>query len=255
MKPRILFYDIETTPLKAYIWGLGQPIINHGQLVKKNGIPSMYKIICISYAWNDDRPAKCIHWGIHRNTGRVIKEFDKIIKLADIAIGKNSDNFDIKHINIQRMLHKHTGMPDWAIYTEDLEKQLRKYFYLPSYSLDYISNLLGRGGKIKMELQDWINLVEKNDMKTLKKMIKYNLKDVEDTRALWYRLLPHIIPKFNQATFYQDIRCRTCGSKKIKMNGTRVRGKTRYQTFFCNEHGGYAGEAPINKKGDIGKIG
>jgi len=251
-KPKILFYDIETTPLKAWVWRLGKQVVNHHQLVDTY---NSYKIICISYCWNNNSRAKCLAWGNNQNSSKIIKEFDEIIKQADITIGKNSDNFDIKHINFQRMINGHPGMPEWIMYTDDVEKQMRRHFILPSYSLDYISKLIGRSGKHPISLSDWIKIVENNDKKSLKKMIKYNLKDVEDTRAVWNKILPHITPRFNMATFYDDLRCKSCGSKKIHRNGTRVRGKTRYQSFYCNVHGGYAGCAPINKKGNIGKIG
>ena len=39
--PKILFYDIETSPLKAWVWGLGKQVLRHHQLVdgyKKYGI-------------------------------------------------------------------------------------------------------------------------------------------------------------------------------------------------------------------------
>ena len=139
-------------------------------------------------------------------------------------------------------------MPEWALNTDDLQKQMRKHFYLPSYSLEYFAELIGLGGKDEMEFDDWVKIVEHNDKKSLKKMIKYCSKDVDITRKAWHKVLPHIIPKFNMSTFNQNLSCRTCGSKRIKKNGTRQRGKTRYQMYFCNEHGGYAGEAPVRQK-------
>ena len=251
-KPKILFYDIETSPLKAWVWRLGKQLVLHHQLVDDY---KMYGIICISYCWNDNKKAKNINWGKNQDTSKVIKEFDKIIKQADITIGKNSDSFDLRHINSHRMLNNQPGMPDWAMYTDDVEKQIRKHFYLPSYSLNYFSELIGLGGKDKIEFQDWIKIVEENDDKSLKKMIKYCNKDVTDTRKAWYKILPHITPRFNMATFNNSLCCKVCGSKSIHKNGTRIRGKTKYQSFHCKDHGGYAGCAPISKYGVVGRIG
>ena len=86
-------------------------------------------------------------------------------------------------------------------------------------------------------------------------MIDYGKKDVEDTRALWYDIKDHVKPKLNMATFLQKRVCISCGSKDVIRNGTRVLGKTRYQKFHCNGHGGYAGRAPISKTGVIGTMG
>ena len=155
--PRILFYDLETKPLQAWVWSTGKQVVRHGQLVNKH---SRYGIICVTYCWNDGKPAKSIDWGYEeQNTDKLVEEFDKIIKQADHIIGKNNKRFDDKMLNAARMFAGLPAMPEWVRYTDDLEQQMRKYFRLPSQSLDYISSQLGLGGKIKMEMQDWIDIV------------------------------------------------------------------------------------------------
>lgn len=251
-KPRILFYDIETKPIAAYIWSLGKQVVRHGQLIK--GL-DQYDIICITYCWNDNKPAKSLDWNYKKqNSKQMISEFDKLIKMADITIGKNSDSFDVKHINAQRFLHGLKPIPDWIRYTDDLQKQLKKYFKFPSQRLDYVSSMLGYGGKIKMEFDDWINIVEKNKhgFKSFKKMIQYGKKDVEDTRAIWNKVSKYIEPKFNFSTYSNVLCCKTCGSKNIVQNGKRISGGCRYQTYLCKDHQGYAGRITINKDGKLG---
>lgn len=255
-RPKILFYDIETSLLKAYLFSLGEQRIRHGQLVPGFDVPN---IICISYAWEGDKTAKSLVFDYQKqDCKKLVQEFDKIIKQADITIGKNSDRFDVKHINTQRLIHGLDPMPEWVDCTDDVEKQLRKYFYLPSYSLDYVSKLFGLGGKDKMDFADWVHILEKTPSlgeKALAKMVKYNRKDVMDTLKVWEKISAHVKPKFNQATFLGTDACRTCGSTNITRNGTRVRGKVIYQKFFCRAHGGHAGEAPLTAKGKEGKIG
>lgn len=245
-KPKILFFDIETSPLKAYIWGTGKQYVGHKQLVEGE---NMWGIICVTYCWNDDKPAKSIDWGYNQqNTLRVVEKFDDIIRQADHVIGKNSDRFDVKMINACRMLSGLPGFPEWSKYTDDLEKQMRKYFRLPSQSLDYISHKLGLGGKIKMEFQDWIDIVEKNKngKTSFNKMIKYGKKDVEDTRLLWNKLSEHFEPKFNMATFLDlKLACRHCGSKDLRANGSAVQGGTKYAKYECNTCWRYAGRVPV----------
>ncbi len=251
-KPKILFYDIETTPLLAYIWRLGEQVVRHHQLAEQG---YRYGIICISYAWNDNKSPKVIHWDYDKqDSGRVIREFDKVIKQADIAIGKNSDRFDVKHINTQRLLNNLPPLPDWMDYTDDLEKQIRRHFIFPSYSLDYISKELGLGGKVKMEFQDWVDIVEKRSKRSFLKMCRYNKKDVADTRALWNKIAAHVKPKLNQSTFYGDVRCTNCGSKNLTKSGLRCRGKIKYQTFFCKTHNGYAGRVTVRSDSKVKKL-
>lgn len=284
-QPNVLFFDIETLPLKSYIWQPGTQYVGHKNLLPSH---SMWGLICIQYAVNDG-PVKVLRYDKHGGTVGMIEKFDKLVAKADIVLGKNSDRFDIKMLNSMRALLGIKSMTGWEKYTEDLEKQMRRYFRLPSQSLDYISKQLGVGGKVSMEMKDWIdisNYKELTDLKAsgltakalevvsqhlfkasakevmidgkgaLEKMCHYGAKDTEDTRVLWNYLKNHFDPKFNMAKFNDEKHaCKNCGSKMIKKNGTRVAGKTKYQDFYCNEHGGYAGRAPISKKGVIGQIG
>lgn len=254
-KPRILFYDLETSPLKAYVWGLGKQVVRHKQLDKNF---SQWGIICATYCWNDGKPAKAIDWGYkEQDTAKVVEEFDKLIKQADFVIGKNNKRFDDKMLNAARMLNGLPGMPEWVRYTEDLERQMRRYFRLPSQALDYISEQLGLGGKIGMEFQDWIDIVERNESgeKALKKMLKYGKKDVEDTRTLWMKLEQHFETSINLATFNElKLACKHCASQDVKRNGTRCLRGMRYQEYHCNACGRYAGRTAITTTEKEGKL-
>ena len=157
------------------------------------------------------------------------------------------------------MIHGLPPFPEWSDSKDDLEKQMRRYFALPSQSLDYISAQLGYGGKIRMEFQDWIDIMEDTNgrgKKALKKMVKYGLKDIVDTRAVWNRLEKYFKPRFNMATHLNDIVCVHCGSKNITESSSRVAGKSRYQKYYCRDHKGYAGCRTINVRGEAsGKMG
>jgi hypothetical protein len=148
-------------------------------------------------------------------------------------------------------------MPDWMHYRDDLEVQMRRFFRLPSQSLDYLSKQLGVGGKMDMCFQDWIDICEKNKngRKALKKMKDYNKKDVEDTRILWDNLKQHFAPKMNMAAFMQQKVCTECGGGHIIKNGTRLSGKTVYQTYQCKDCGRVS-RAPLSqvlqKEGKLG---
>jgi len=266
-KPRILFYDIETTFLVSYIWRPGKQVVRPGQLNKlaigPNGQAfNVTDIICITYCFNDGKPAKALDWGYKKQDSKdMIKKFDEIIKSADIVIGKNSDSFDNKHVNTQRYLNGLPAMPTWTQHTDDLQKQMKRHFNFPTTALDYVSDLLGYGGKVKMEFQDWIDIQFQLKKASFTKMVNYGKKDVEDTRAIWDDMEAHFTPKYNAATAI-GFACKRCGSKDIKKNGKgRPKGKTLTQNFMCLSPtcGLFAGTATIgyDKKGNLkyGKIG
>ncbi len=253
--PKILFFDIETSPLQAWIWRPGKQVVRHGQLVENH---DKYNIICITYCWNDGKPAKAFSWDYNtQDSSKMIAAFDKLVLRADVLIGKNSDSFDVKHINTQRMLAGLPGFPEWASYTDDLQKQMKKHFYLPSYTLDYFSHMLGLGGKIKMEMDDWIHIVNKTPRlgrACFNKMIKYGKKDTEDTRAIWNHCVKHFTPKFKAVQTKSGIACISCGSDNMRVKVVRNSGDSKHQLFHCMEHDGYGGRVYIKQDGSWGKI-
>lgn len=278
-KPKTLYYDLETMLMTACTFRLGKQVIRHDSLVDgfhltqqdyydlheaatsltqpsalqvledvvhrigRRTSPNQPNIICITYCW-DTGPAKALVFDYDtQDCSAICAEFDEILKEADVIIGKNSDKFDRKHLNTQRLLSTGDGMPEWSDTGDDLEKQMRKNFMLPSYSLDYFSKLLGLGGKMKMEYKDWYDILYQtaNGEKALAKMVKYGKKDVLDTRTIWQYCSKHFKPKFNAATYHGRHVCVNCGSDKTTKNGGRIVGKTKRQVWYCNEHGGYAG--------------
>lgn len=241
-KPKILFYDIETTPLKAWVWRPGKQVVRHGQLV--SGAES-YEIICIGYAWLHSSESGCLTWDYKtQNSKKMIQQFTKMCDEADLVIGKNNRRFDDKHLNTLRLMHGLPGRPDLLSKVDDLESQIRRHFYLPSYTLDYASKLFGLGGKTSMNFQDWIDIMEKNanGEKSFKKMVSYCKKDVQDTKKLWKHLEAHISPKFNHSVHTGTPVCKVCGSTNIKKNGyTRSPAGVKYTKYYCNDHKGHAG--------------
>lgn len=274
---KLLTYDIETPLYLGYFFGLGEQILRHTQFLERSVFQS--GIICIAAKWYHKKEVMLF-------TGNTaIEDLDRESKKADVCLGKNSDKFDVKRINSERMLHDLTPYPQWMDKREDLEKQMRKYFYFPSQSLDYISKRLGLGGKIKMEFDDWKDIYNYNLLKeiedqmslnclssteikfaaisisevmfkqparqtialgkaALKKMYFYNKKDVLDTEAALIKVLPHVKLKFNASvTKDKGYGCTICGSSNIHSTGVITVGKTKYQTFDCTNHGGYAGRA------------
>jgi len=251
-KPKILFYDIETTPIQAWVWRTGKTVIRSNQLVKNK---NTYDIICIGYAWLHSKESGVLHWNYKtQNSKKMIEEFTKMCDEADLIIGKNNKRFDDKHLNTLRLVHGLPGRPDLLSKVDDLETQIRKHFYLPSYTLDYVSGMFGLGGKHSVGFQDWIDIMEKNanGEKALAKMLRYCRKDVEDTKRLWKMLESHIQPKFNYSVESGLTCCKVCGSKNIRPNGSRTSpAGVKHLKYYCNDHKGYAGSHRAGAKNPI----
>jgi hypothetical protein len=278
---KLLIYDIETSHLKARIWKPGEQVVRHGQLLKSTPFT---KILTISYKWfHEDviHTLTCKEDG--SNLKKMISEFDKEIRKSDVVLGKNNFNFDDKHLNTNRLLTGGDPIPEWAYKSDDLERQLRKYFTFPSQSLDYVGELLTGQGKMKMEEEDWNNIEDHMELKlsektlhkkvtnefcrfhygksrrdivrkgreSFRKMVTYNQIDILKTEEILNQVLPHILLKYNASTKNKYINpntCITCGSINVEVKSTIIRGASQRHEFYCRDHNGYAGSRPFVRK-------
>ena len=277
----LMIFDIETLPLTADIWRPGEQRVNHSQLSLHR---DMTEIICITYIKNDGKGAQALvfEYGFEDSMTPMISEFDRLVKECDVVIGKNSSRFDTKHINTQRLMCGLPACPEWLDQHDDLETQMRRYFNMPSQSLDFWSKKFGLGGKIKMVWDDWQNIknghtlailsnqmrnkkdisivsqylfkeidpekVINKGLRTLTKMVTYGKKDVKDTMALVKKLAPHVTFKHSMSNG-DPLCCRRCGSDKVVETYQYQRGLTNYQYFDCIEGNHGAGKVPLTKAG------
>lgn len=243
-KPKILFYDVETIPFQAWVFQCGKQVVSPKQLVKGHNTPD---IICIGYMWSTDKKATSLIWDGKQNSKKMIKKFTKIAEKADVIIGKNNVRFDDKYVNTLRMVHDLAGNPEVMRKVDDLESQMRRNFKLPSNSLEYISTLLGLGGKNSMQLSDWIAIVQDKCPVALKKMVTYCQKDVVDTKKIWDYCMRHFKDlKLDHKRWSGKACCPSCGGLDIISNGyyTDCKG-VKYRRLFCNSHRGTAGRVKL----------
>jgi DNA polymerase elongation subunit (family B)/predicted RNA-binding Zn-ribbon protein involved in translation (DUF1610 family) len=234
-KLKILFFDVETCPVLAWIWRTGYKLsISHDQIKKGQ----RFNIICICWKWYKEKEVFSLDWGIHKqNSTKMIQAFTKEIEKADVVVAHNGDRFDIKQINTQRLLN-HQAPIAWPT-SEDTLKQVKKYFAFPSYKLDYLAKVLGSTGKDQMCFQDWIDIVEGKKEPALAKMIKYCKKDVILLEKVFKSVEPFAKPKLNAGVAMGTGRyaCPRCGSTKSRSNGRHITMTNQYQKRLCVECG------------------
>jgi len=234
MEPKILFFDIETTPVKAWIWRTGQQYVNHKMICEGE----QFDIICICWKWLGQREVHALDWGLRKqDSSKMISKFAKEVEKADIVIGQNSDHFDIKQVNTQRLLHRQPPIA-WPT-AEDTRKMVRSKFYVTSSSLAYLGRMLKQGSKDRMEFEDWVDIIDRYDAKALKKMIKYCKQDVRLTESVWKEIAPYCKPKANRSLMLNGHRngCPRCGSENRKKWGRVPLNSGIYQRFACGDCG------------------
>jgi DNA polymerase elongation subunit (family B) len=229
-KPRILFFDIESRYIIFRGWRTGKQYVDQSQIV----LGEDSDIIMISYKWLGDKAIHTLHWGLHKqDSSKMIEEFSKVVESADLAVGHNSDSFDVRHINTQRLLHRQAPIA-WP-QTEDTLKQIRRMFYLPSYRLDYVSKLLTGKGKEKVDFNVWVEIVENKSQKHFDQMIKYNRNDVKILEKDYKILAPYLKPKLNASLIVNNSKseCTRCGSTESRSKGIRYMSSGKYRRRQC----------------------
>jgi len=232
MKPKILIVDIETSPIEAYVWGLWDNNVSLNQIVKD------WQIISFAAKWLDEK--EVIQVDVSRQTERrLLNHLWQLLDEADIVIGQNSKQFDIKKINARFIQHKMT--PPSSFQQIDTKLLAKKYFGFTSNSLEYMSDkLCKKYKKLKhkkfpgMEL--WTECLKGNKA-AWKAMAEYNIFDVLATEELYKKLAPWGTGiNFNVYYGDEDAKC-TCGSTDFRKNGYMYTSVGKFQRYYCKKCG------------------
>lgn len=229
MKPKInrLFWDIETSYDTVASFRIGGKVfLHHDTILKERAI------ICICYKWEHEKKVHSLEWNKGCDRELLVK-FREVALQADELVAQNGDRFDVKWLNTRTLLNGLDPLPIWK--TIDTLAIAKKRFYFNSNGQDYLGKLLCGQGKDKMELQDWIDIVEYNDQKAMRKMVKYCKGDVENLEKIYHLLEKYHNPKthvgvLNHQERWTDPRT---GSTNVHTNKTRVStyGTVKYEMY------------------------
>jgi len=177
VKPKILFFDIETAPLRAHIWSMWQ----HG--VGLNQIESDWFMLsfCCKWAHSDE-----IYYYDQRNAENIEDDYDLVLKLwhflneADIVVGQNSKKFDSRKANARFILN---GLPKPSSYRQiDTLEVAKSQFGFTSHKLEYMADKLcttyKKSKHREFEGHELWSECLKNNPKAWEAMEEYNRYDV-----------------------------------------------------------------------------
>lgn len=224
---KILFIDLETSPITAHTWGLWQQNISIKQIVEST------EVICFGARWYGQKKVvfKSVH---HHSKKEMLEELHALMDEADAIVGWNSKSFDHKHIRREFL---EAGMPPPSPAKDiDLMLEVRKNFRFPSNKLDYVAQKLGVGAKVQHTGFDlWLGCMAGND-KSWSEMKKYQIQDVNLLIDLYEKLLPWIKHPSVAAHDMIEDGCTNCGGTNIHsrgMNATDAGNYRRYQCMDC----------------------
>lgn len=239
--PKIITFDLETSPIVATTWGIYQQFLGVNNIVKDWFI--------ISGAWKELGKDKVHSVQISKpyDDYKVVKKLRDVLATADIIIGQNCDQFDMKKLNARMIFHGIEPLPH--IPTIDTKKEAKKIAAFTSNKLEYLGKHLVGAGKIKTDYQLWLDVMN-GSKSALKEMVEYNKIDVVRNEEVYLILKPYMknhphIGVLNGLSKFHS--CNNCGGVHLKRNGIRpTKAGILKQEVQCKDCGAYH-RIPINK--------
>lgn len=236
---KVLLLDIENSPNIGFCWGKHeQEIIDFAQ---------EWYMLCFAYKFLEEKKIKTFSLPDFKTYKRdktddkeLLKELWKLLDEADIVVGHNVNDFDIRKTNARFLVNK---IPRPSPYkTVDTLKEVRKHFFFNSNKLDHLSKLLKIGEKIETGgFGLWLECMAGNP-KAWKKMVKYNKNDVVLLEKLYLILRPWIDAHPNRALM-DDVSkkaCPTCSSSEVIKQGFVYSRVGKFQKWQCKCCGAYS---------------
>lgn len=232
--PKILIFDIETAPVKAFVWKMWKENVSLDQVIND------WFVICWSAKWlnSNNIMGECLtpDEAKRENDKRIVKELWKLFDEADIIIAHNASKFDIPKMNARFLYHGLVPPSPYRII--DTLKVAQKQFKFTSNKLDALADFFGFPRKLNTDFTLWKECLEGKET-ALKYMFKYNKYDVELLEAVYLKLLPWIHNHPNLGNYYDNTVCSNCGSSNlvpIKNSYYKTQVGT-FQIYRCKDCG------------------
>lgn len=246
---KILVFDIETAPLKSYIWGIWNQNLGHSL----NMLESDWFMLTWSAKWlfddkvmSDKLTPKEVS---NEDDKRISKSLWTLLEEADVVIAHNALKFDIKRINTRFL--KNGLKPPMPYQVIDTLIHARRRFNITSNKLDYIGKFLGLGEKLSTGGFDLWKRCMEGDSEALTEMETYNIQDVRLLEDVYLALLPFIKPHPNVGLFVaEDVHsCPSCGSTDLKWEGVYTTYANQYDACRCGNCGSIGRSRTAKPKG------
>lgn len=227
-KPKVLFFDIETAPNLAYVWGkYEQDVI---------AFKSEWHLLSVAYKWQGEDTVHCITMQGNRSDKKLAKKLRDLFNQADIVIAHNGDAFDIKKAKARFVYH---GLkPPSKFATVDTYKVAKQYFNFNSNKLNDLGQYLKVGEKVKHTGFDlWLGCM-RNDRSSWELLKQYNKQDVVLLEKVYNKLLPWMERHPNMSLLQNHTGCPKCGNPNVNKNGYYANSMSLQQRWRCYKCGG-----------------
>lgn len=237
--PRVLIFDIETAPLKAFLWSMWQ----HG--VGLNMIKDDWFVLSWSAKWLGDSEDAVMYEDLrfdyqNEDDSNLLRGMWRLLDEADIVLTQNGKKFDVKKLNARFVINGFQP-PSSYKHIDTLEIAKRKFGFT-SNKLEYMTDkLCVKYKKLKHGKFPGFALWDeclKGNMEAWDEMEEYNRYDVLSLEELYtiIRAWDNKHPNFNLYGDLEDIKCR-CGSHNLVKDGYAYTNLSKFQRYRCADCG------------------
>lgn len=232
--PKVLVFDIETSPLQAYVW---QQNVWKANIPETNVISEWFMLTWSAKWLYDDTVMSDRLTGteaLNEDDHRIVKGLWELLDKADIVISHNGDRFDVPNMNTRFIVN---DLPPTSPYQSiDTVRIARKQFGFTHNNLNALARVFGFPAKLDTNFELWKRCVA-GEEKALREMEVYNQGDVELLEKVYIKLRPWIKSHPNLAlyTLSDGTICPNCGSDEIKWLPDKFyyTMTNRYPIFVC----------------------
>ena len=236
---KILLLDIETAPLRAYVWGLWKQNVSPTKQLLSDQF-----MLTWSAKWHGEEK---VHGdklkpkeAIAQHDGRIMESLHKLMEQADVVVGHNSDKFDLPIINTRFILN---DLPPVAPAKRiDTLKLAKRHFRFTSNRLDYIAQKLCDDAKMDTGgFELWDGCMQ-GDKAALQKMLDYNMQDVIILEKVFDKLRPYAttLPSMSVHSDSEDHVCPSCGGNHVQKRGFSYTNTSKFQRYQCTDCGSWS---------------
>lgn len=237
--PKVLVFDIETSPLQAFIWQTQTWNAN----ISEDKVISEWFMLTWAAKWLfDDKVMsdKLTSREVKKESDfRIVKGLWKLLDEADIVIAHNGDRFDVPNMNTRFLVN---GLSPTSPYQSiDTVRVARKQFGFTHNNLNALAKVFGFREKIDTDFDLWRRCLN-GDEQALKYMEEYNIHDVELLEEVYLKLRPWIKSHPNLALYVEsdNMICPNCGSDHLKQEGHYFTMVGKYDTYKCLDCGAFS---------------
>ena len=238
--PKILLLDIETAPLRAYVWECWRQNIYLDQLIT----PWFMLTWAAKWLLEEDVMSQRLTKKevLQEDDKRIVETLWHLLNQADIIIAHNGEKFDIPRIKTRFLIH---GLPPTTYYQQvDTWKVASREFAFPSNKLEALARALGIEGKLDTDFRLWARCMD-GDEESLKYMELYNRQDIPVLEEIYLWIRPYIKshPNYNLYIDSNEPVCPHCGGKDLVFVGYYYFTQTgKYRNFRCTGCGALSRE-------------